>query len=327
MPGIVLIAEDDDLTRAMLRHALEERDYQVFETRNGQECLQQYQQIQPNLILLDGIMPVMDGYACCAALRKYPEAAQTPIVMISGQKEDASIERAFASGVTDYMLKPIQWSIFFRRISQLIKQSLVLEHLAHQNAEFQQSVMVDDLTQVLNRRAFDQSLEKEWRRVLRETQSLSIILAEVDGLKVYRDTHGNIAADLHLQQIAQVISRAVYRSSDLVCRYSGEAFGILLPNTPDGGAIYVAIRIQAALKDVFQDRNSVATHKPTMLSYVLSSQIPSQQIEPTEFLEVAETALRQAKRTGRNPIAVHLFKGGVEPQLNTEWLQPNSRAL
>jgi PleD family two-component response regulator len=105
MFGKALIAGDDDLMKAMLRIALDAQGYQVFEARNGQECLQQYEQIKPDLVFLDSVMSVMDGYACCKLIRQKSGAKNTPIIMLSSRDDSASIQRAFKVGVTDYILK------------------------------------------------------------------------------------------------------------------------------------------------------------------------------------------------------------------------------
>lgn len=311
MSGIALIAEDDDLIRTMLRCTLEAQGYQVFEASDGQQCLSQYEQLCPNIvfdiIFLDCVMPVMDGYRCCEALRKQPGAEHTPIVMITGQDDSASIQRAFDAGVTDYILKPIQWNIFSQRIHQLIKQTNLLRQLADQNAEYQQTMMVDDLTQVLNQRAFNQYLEWEWNQGLREGKPLSIILTDIDFFKIYKDAYGSIVADQHLQQITQVMRQAVYRSSDLVCRYGSEELGILLPNTPVDGAIHVATRIQNALKDFFLDSSFTMDNAPITLSYGLSSIVPCHSKKPIQLREAASKALYRAKSQGQNHSVVQLI--------------------
>jgi PleD family two-component response regulator len=103
MSANALIAGDDDLIRAMLRSALEAQDYQVFETRNCQDCIQKYEQINPSIIFLDCAMPVMDGYTCCKLLRQKSSAKYTPIIMILSRNDSASIQQAFESGATDYI--------------------------------------------------------------------------------------------------------------------------------------------------------------------------------------------------------------------------------
>jgi diguanylate cyclase (GGDEF)-like protein len=317
--GIFLIADDNDLIRAMLHHALVERDYQVFEARNGQECLQKYQLYHPDIILLDDDMPLMDGYACCRAFRKQIESADTPIIMISAREDSASIKQAFDSGVTDYIHKPIQWNFLLQRINYLLEQANPLRQLTDRAAISQKEETAHEPTQVLNRRAFDQFLEQKGKQALREVESLSIILTEVDDFKVYRDTYGAVAADLHLQQMNQLVFSAIYRSTDLVSLCSNEQLGILLPNTLIEGAIHVVTRIQRTLKDFFRVQSSNVANKPITLSYGLSSLVSSQDIELKQLLKAAETALLKAKGKGRNSIEIYSLEV-TESLFDTEWI-------
>jgi diguanylate cyclase (GGDEF)-like protein len=302
--GVALVADDDELVRKTLRYTLEEFGYQVVEADNGQECLQQYEQLHPDIVLLDCTMPIMDGYTCCKKLRMLENSEHTPVVMITGHDGESSIQKAFASGATDYILKPVQWSIFPQRITTLVKQAKLLRKLCAQNAEYEQAMMVDDLTKVLNRRAFNQYLEREWQRGLREKTTFSVILADIDFFKIYNDTFGHVAADRHLQQVAQTMRHAVYRATDLVCRYGGEEFGILLPNTSVSGAIHVAARIQTALRDSFLDQNACILKTPVTLSFGVSGIVPSQDLTSMQLVEAADKALYHAKEQGRNRIAV-----------------------
>jgi diguanylate cyclase (GGDEF)-like protein len=302
--GVALVADDDDLMRKTLRYTLEEYGYQVVEADNGQECIQQYEQLHPDIVLLDCTMPTMDGYTCCQKLRMLENSEHTPVVMITGHDGDTSIQKAFASGATDYILKPVQWSIFPQRITTLVKQAKLLRKLCDQNAEYQQAMMLDDLTKVLNRRAFNQYLEREWQRGLREKTTFSVILADIDFFKIYNDTFGHVAADRHLQQAAQIMRHAVYRATDLVCRYGGEEFGILLPNTSVGGAIHVAARIQTALRDSSLDQNVPISTTPATLSFGITGIVPSQDLTSIQLVEAADKALYHAKGQGRNRIAV-----------------------
>lgn len=151
---LVLIADDDAAARIVLRHLLEDQGYEVIEAQNGQECIRSYLQFQPDLVLLDCVMPVMDGYTCCQRLRTLPNADDTPIVMLTSLSDSNSIQRAFALGVTDYIPKPIQWDSFSQRITQLVKQTKSLQEWAICNAEYRRQRMLDDLSKVLNQQAF-----------------------------------------------------------------------------------------------------------------------------------------------------------------------------
>lgn len=154
---LVLIADDDDAARIVLRHLLEEQGYEVIEAQNGQECIRSYLQFHPDLVLLDCVMPVMDGYTCCQHLRTLPNADDTPIVMLTSLSDSNSIQRAFTLGVTDYIPKPIQWDSFSQRITQLVKQTKSLQEWAIRNAEYRRQKMLDDLSKALNQQAFSLS--------------------------------------------------------------------------------------------------------------------------------------------------------------------------
>jgi diguanylate cyclase (GGDEF)-like protein len=190
----------------------------------------------------------------------------------------------------------------------MIKQTDLLRQLIHRDLEEQQEITIEDLTRFLNRRIFNQSLEQEWSRGLQGERPLSIILASVDALKVCDHTSCSLGIDRHLQQIVQELQRLVYRASDLVWRCGAEEFGIILPHTSVESAIRVATRIQNALKDFFENYNSIAANKPITLSYGLSGLIPCEGRNPIQLLEAAEIALFQAKGNGRNGIAVHLIE-------------------
>ncbi len=129
-------------------------------------------------------------------------------------------------------------------------------------------------------------------------------MADVDFFKIYNDAFGDVAADRHLQHVAQTMRHAVYRSTDLICRYGGEEFGILLPNTSMGSAVHVATRIQTALRDSFLEQNARTSTRPVTLSFGISGIVPSSDLMPARLVEGAEKALYHAKEQGRNRIAI-----------------------
>jgi diguanylate cyclase (GGDEF)-like protein len=191
----------------------------------------------------------------------------------------------------------------------MINQTNLLCNLIEQNSERQQKITLDELAQFLSRSALKELLEKEWQRGIQNAQSLSIILAHADLSRAYSDTYCSISAEQNLRQVFQTIHSVVHRSSDLICRCGGEAFGIILPSTSVESTIHVATRIQKALKDAFQEHNPIAANQPITLSYGLSGLVPSPEMKSMQLLEAADTALRRAKSEGRNRIAVHLVEG------------------
>lgn len=181
-----------------------------------------------------------------------------------------------------------------------IEQSQLYQQLQQANQELDRLVNLDGLTQVANRRCFDQVLQEEWYRLRREQLPLSLILCDVDYFKRYNDTYGHPGGDFCLQQVAQAISRAVKRPADLVARYGGEEFAILLPNTPVEGAVQVAQLIRQELQRLQLPHAASLVSEHVTLSLGVSSIVPNQEESPDVLVRMADEALYQAKKQGRN---------------------------
>jgi PleD family two-component response regulator len=134
---LILVVDDDKSMRMLLRLALEQEGYQVLEAQDGEACLATYQHCQPDAILLDAVMPVMDGFACCSQLRTFPGGERTPVLMVTVLDDPDAVERAFAAGATDYITKPIPWAVLRHRVRHLLQQSLLSKQLqsAHRELE------------------------------------------------------------------------------------------------------------------------------------------------------------------------------------------------
>jgi diguanylate cyclase (GGDEF)-like protein len=306
--SLVLLVDDDALTRFQLRRALEQEGHRVVEALNGDQCLTLYQQLKPDLVLLDALMPIKDGFTCCAELQALAEVPAAPVLIITGLEDTASIDRAFAAGATDYLTKPIHWPVLRQRVNRLIQQfhlqrqqALLYEQLAEANQILQHLVTVDDLTQVANRRQFDRYLEQEWQRMLREQHPLAVILCDIDLFKSFNDTYGHQLGDRCLYSVAQVIANTVKRPTDLVARYGGEEFAVILPHTTLSGASKVAEQIRLAVKalQIIHDDAFVVS---VTISLGVASWIPDLYSAPANLIAKADQALYQAKATGRNRV-------------------------
>ncbi|NJP19373.1 MAG: response regulator [Hydrococcus sp. CRU_1_1] len=138
---LILIADDDSSIRSLLKLAIQSKGYQVEETANGEECLAKYARCQPDIVLLDAVMPVMDGFTCCQRLRSLASGTQIPILMLTFLDDRESIDQAFQAGATDYLTKPIHWAVLFQRVQRLLNASEALNQagaiasqLKHQQA-------------------------------------------------------------------------------------------------------------------------------------------------------------------------------------------------
>ncbi|HAX80558.1 MAG TPA: hypothetical protein DCY88_33165 [Cyanobacteria bacterium UBA11372] len=197
------------------------------------------------------------------------------------------------------------WEIDFLKqlatqVAIAIQQAELYQQLIAANQQLQQLVCLDGLTQVANRRRFDEYLDNEWLRMVREKQPLSLILCDVDCFKAYNDTYGHIAGDTCLQEIANGIRAAVKRPADLVARYGGEEFAVILPNTTAEGAAKVASEIQSKLKSLQIEHRQSGVSKYVTVSLGVASTIPSAGSFPEMLIDVADKALYQAKAEGRD---------------------------
>lgn len=301
---LILVVDDDKFTRLQIRQRLQTEGYRVEEVTNGEQCLAAYTHLNPDIILLDAMMPVMDGFTCCAQLRLLPGGERIPVLIITGLEDDASVNWAFEAGATDYITKPIQWPVMLQRVRRLLREVQLSQQLEQANQELQRLASLDSLTQLANRRRFDVYLDQEWKRMARDKMPLSLIMGDVDFFKAYNDAYGHQAGDHCLQQLARAISLAAKRPSDLVARYGGEEFVVVLPNTDSEGALQVANEIQANLKALeIIHANSPASEYVT-LSLGVATVIPSQETFAEILIAAADKALYQAKAEGHERIVL-----------------------
>lgn len=300
---VILIIDDDNFVQMQLRLYLEREGYDIITAKNAEEGLISFNKNQPDLILLDAIMPGMNGFDCCAKITAMPEAIYTPVLMITGLDDQHSVDQAFEAGAVDYVTKPIHWAVLRQRVKRLLQQARLQKQFETTNRILQEMVAIDGLTKVANRRRFDEYLQQEWLRLAREFQPLSLILVDVDYFKAYNDHYGHLAGDTCLQQVAASINCSAKRPADLVARYGGEEFAVILPNTPADGAIAVAEELHANIKSlgILHEFSSVSDY--ITISSGVATVIPNHEIDMQLLMGTADNALYQSKREGRNRIS------------------------
>jgi diguanylate cyclase (GGDEF)-like protein len=327
-PPIILIADDDKYTRLTLRKLMENEGYQVVEVCNGKQCLDAYETVQPDIVLVDAVMPVMNGFTCCQKLLQIARnnlisaiAASdiglqmndtvisklwkhTPILMITNLDDEDSINRAFDLGAIGYITKPIQFTILRRQLRQLLQQAQVYKQLEATNQALVQLANVDSLTGLANRRYFNDYLNSQWISLAQEESPLSLILCDVDFFKAYNDKYGHPGGDICLQKIGTALKSKVQKLHDLVARYGGEEFAVIMPNTHTFGAIHVANMIQAGVRDLQIVHEGSAINDYVTLSLGVATITPTLDFSPTDLILKADKALYQAKAGGRNYIAI-----------------------
>lgn len=299
---LILVVDDDKFTRLQLRQMLQQEGYRVEEVNDGEQCLAAYTRIHPDIILIDAMMPVMDGFTCCTQLQTLPGGDRTPVLMITGLDDQASVDRAFATGAADYVVKPIHWAVLRQRVRRLLQQSHLYKQLEEANQVLQHLAISDSLTRVANRRRFDEYLDQAWRQMARESIPLSLVLCDIDFFKIYNDTYGHQAGDVCLRQVAQAISQTVRRPTDLVARYGGEEFAVILPDTETEGAAQVAEKIRAEVKALEITHAHSQISQYITLSLGVGSTIPGHASSPATLVAAADQALYQAKAEGRDSV-------------------------
>jgi diguanylate cyclase (GGDEF)-like protein len=298
LKSVILVVDDDRVVRIQLRLWLEAEGYRVVEAVDGATCLDVYTQQHPDLVLLDIILPDQDGLDCCQKIQNMSRA--TPILMMTGCDDEESITRAFALGAIDYVTKPIPWSILRHRLRRLLEESQRNRFLETENQQLMRLATLDSLTQIPNRRRFDEHFDAMWRQMVREDGWMALVMGDVDYFKPYNDTYGHPAGDQCLQQIADVLTQCCYRPLDLAARYGGEEFCIILPLTDLKGALKLSNRIADAI-DALQipHRGSLVGPIVTM-SFGVAATRPQKDICSDLFLEATDEALYKAKKAGRH---------------------------
>jgi diguanylate cyclase (GGDEF)-like protein len=317
---LVLVVDDDMFMRKILVRYLEKDNYGVVEAADGMEALEVYSKHLPDMILLDAMMPIMDGFECCARLQKLPHGDHTPVLIITALDDRESVDHAYEVGASDYVTKPIHWAVLRQRVRRLLEQANLRQQLEAANCqlevlvqELHRLVSIDGLTQVSSRRCFDEYIEQECKRSLREQQPISLILCDIDFFKNYNDNYGHQAGDECLKKVAQTISQATNRSADMVARYGGEEFAIVLPNTDAKGCLNVATRANQLVQSLNlpHAHSGVAQHV-TISCGATTLTSTTGAVKVTDLIKASDLALYTAKASGRNCV-----KFNDQPQAET----------
>ena len=262
-----------------------------------------------DLILLDILMSEINGIQTCRRLKAINRLRDTPIIMVTAQTDTANLQLAFAEGAIDYIRKPLVKVELLARVRSVLKlaqeivrrkareQELleVMQKLEHANHRLEEMSGLDGLTEITNRRRFDEFYNWEWKRAVRESLLLSLIFFDVDYFKPFNDTHGHLTGDECLKRVATTAKETLNRPRDMVARYGGDEFVALLPGTPSDGAATVAETLRARIE---------AFGIGVTVSLGVATIVPDQSSSPGSLMSAADEALFQAKEEGRNRIRV-----------------------
>jgi diguanylate cyclase (GGDEF)-like protein len=307
----ILVVDDSPTIRAALRALLERMGHTVVEANDGKEALQMYRQDRPGLVLIDVVMPVMDGYESAQHMRETSADEWVPIIFLSSKEADQDLDRAIEAGGDDYLVKPVSFVVLNAKIRALqrlesmrTKQLEMSRDLASANRELEKLSRQDGLTGIANRRYFDSYLVTEVRRAAREKAPVSLILSDVDHFKAFNDCYGHQAGDDCLRRVAAALSSAGRRPADLAARYGGEEFAMVLPGTVLDGAVDVAQAVSRVIGGLAIPHARSAVDQNVTLSQGVVSLIPEKESASEDLIQHADQALYQAKQQGRNRYVV-----------------------
>jgi diguanylate cyclase (GGDEF)-like protein len=290
--GRILVV-DDAMENIQILHAALQDEHEVLFAMDGPRALEIARSQHPDLILLDAVMPGMDGYAVCKALFAAPETSDIPVIFVTALKSPEDETRALGAGAADFISKPVNAAVVRARVRTQLT-------VKRQRDALRALILTDALTGVANRRAFNERLEMEWRRCGRAQLAVSLLMVDIDHFKLYNDHYGHPAGDATLLEVAGAMRRAAARSQDLVARYGGEEFAILLPQLDEQGAIGVARRLMHELEILNLPHAASPTSQRLTVSIGISSMVPGEHSMPADLVQVADAQLYQAKAGGRN---------------------------
>lgn len=301
----ILIIDDSAVQGEFLRSILQ-ADYEVEIFQTAREGIDAAKEGGFSLILLDVIMPDMDGFTVLRELKATELTKHIPVILLTSLADVQYEERGLLLGAVDYVAKPVSPVIIRARVNTHVK-------LYHYQTEFKQQAMVDDLTGVANRRCYEGASVAKWREAARFGLPFSVCIFDIDHFKLYNDTFGHPAGDRVIASVAKTAASYFHRATDLFARYGGEEFVAVFVGSDGQSAFEFMKTIRQAVEDLHIPHNSPVSPWVT-ISLGGVSLMPRAEDDYGTFLKIADTMLYDAKRLGRNRVV--WSNGGKE-----QWLE------
>lgn len=304
----VLLAEDSRTNQILIRAYIEEAGHEIIIAQDGQQAIDLFNESQPDLVLMDIIMPVMDGIESATQIHDICTSKDKwiPIIFLSALSDANDIVRAIDAGGDDYLIKPVDAVVLNAKLRAMERIARMRQELKSANQKLRMMSVKDGLTGIANRRHFDEVLAKEIKRAMRLGSSLSLVLCDIDFFKPYNDHYGHQSGDDCLKYVARTMAKISKRPGDVVARYGGEEFGIILPETELGGAIALADENRDAIDKLALSHNYSEAADHVTISAGVATITPNKTNEVKEvvksLIQAADKALYQAKERGRNQV-------------------------
>ena len=285
---VVVLADDDPSIRLMIRHVLESEEFDIVEAADGIEAIKAVEKHHPALVLLDAVMPGIDGFTTCKQIKDKGHT-DVPVMMITGLDDDASVERAYDVGAIDFITKPIKWAVLKHRVKSVVSTVVAerkVELLAYR----------DTLTSLPNRLLFADRLEHSIERSARHRESLALLLVDMDDFKLVNDSFGHDAGDKLIKAVGDLLSRSL-RRADTVARLGGDEFAVIVEGI-DG--VDDAISIADNLSTILEHNVRLDDQETFTGASIGIAIYPEDGEDARTLLKNADTALFRAKENGRH---------------------------
>lgn len=270
-------------------------DYQVFMATSGEQALAVCHSNPPDLVLLDVLMPGLDGFAVCRQLQAQEATAHIPIILVTARPDAGQETHGLGLGAVDFISKPVNPAVVRARVHTHLT-------LKFQSDLLKKLVLLDGLSGVFNRRYFDQQLTTEWARAARSGLSLSLVLLDVDHFAAYNERHGHQAGDDCLRLIAVTLKSVLRRPADVVARFGGEEFACLLPDTSHEDALALAQEMERRVRQLGLPQGGTQDGGLVSVSVGLGTRVSPHSGQASDLLALAAQQLERAKDSGRGQV-------------------------
>ncbi|MFL0811513.1 MAG: diguanylate cyclase [Agarilytica sp.] len=300
----ILLVEDSATIRYAMSMYIESAGHETLVAESGEQALQILDTTPVDMVIMDVEMPGLNGFETTRLIREWLGDHWIPIIFVTGKSEASSLEEGISAGGDDYLIKPVNEIILNAKIQAMERITAMRNQLAELNRELTILSQYDSLSQLYNRRTFEEKAEELWKLSRRNKTPLTILLLDIDHFKLYNDCYGHQAGDECIRQVSRIISKCVSRPGDVAARYGGEEFIVILPDTAETGASHICELIRKSIE------KAEIKHRDSSCSDVITVSIGATVVNYTtgtdlDFqINLADQALYDAKENGRNRFTV-----------------------